>query len=129
MGASKLTFTYRQHARSSKNMMCGLELSKQGFYAYVLTDKKTGNLHCCLFVNDECIILKKDYSPYLIQDKNKLDALVDLIRYTITTPTTNENYLEWRDSEEARYVDRILDRYEDDYVDAVITLYNAYYSL
>lgn len=127
MEGNRLSPKYRLRARSSKNLVCGVELPKYHFYAYLKRDTRNGYLNCYLFLGANTVILQSKFATKITASQNLLDLLVRLARYTITTPTTNEQYLEWRDTSESKAIDKILDRYEQDYADAIINLYNGYY--
>ncbi|MFD2513515.1 hypothetical protein ACFSRY_06535 [Pontibacter locisalis] len=119
----------RSLARTAVNLLCGIELDEYGFYAYVFYSVDKSKLQCALYVGSESVLQGASFSPTLFKEPDKLDAIVKLARYTITSPTSNVKYMEWRDTKDALRVDGLLERYEDSYTDAVIRLFKAFYQL
>ena len=119
--------TQRCLARTAVNLLCGIELEKYTFYAYVFYSEDKNSLQCGLYVGPESILHGASFSPAMYAEPEKLDTIVRLARYTITFPTSDEKYLEWRDTKQALLVDSLLEKYEESYAEAVVTLYNSYY--
>ncbi|WP_439882018.1 hypothetical protein ACSX1A_02425 [Pontibacter sp. MBLB2868] len=124
-----LTPPHRCLARTAFNLICGIELKKYDFSAYVFYSEDKSSLVCALYLKDECVAYDANYQPSLFTKVEKLDTVVRLARYTVTAPVCNIRYLEWRDSSDALVIDALLERYEQGHGDAVITLFNAYYQL
>jgi hypothetical protein len=119
----------RNLARTASNLLCGIELDEFEYYAYVFNIEARNVLQCGLFVGPHSVVHGASFPKALVTNLNALDTIVRLARYTSTIPSENHKYLDWRDTSEATLVDDLLERYEDLYSDAVIRLFNAFYSL